>query len=322
MGKSPMDPADTAGNTNYRQLADRLGFSLLQRRITKQAGLWAKEVHQGKGIFTVERVVPLDQMIKLFLRITGLTDRGLRNFLDIQIITNVVRIEGLPSSFRGYRLLQLADLHLDLYPPLLDVILEKLAGVECDVVVLTGDYHNKIAENAETSLTLMGKLLQALKAPAYGILGNHDFIEKAAYLEAMGLHLLLNESVPLSRGAERIWLCGVDDPHYFKTEDLEKARAEVPKEETAILLSHSPETYALAEELSYALLLAGHTHGGQFCLPGGIPIVRNADVPSALIAGPWKWGRLRGYTSRGTGGCGVAARFNCPPEITLHILEG
>jgi len=317
-----MDPADTAGNTNYRQLADRLGFSLLQRRITKQAGLWAKEVHQGKGVFTVERVVPLDQMIKLFLLVTGLTGRGLRNFLDIQIITNVVRIEGLPSSFRGYRVLQLADLHLDLYPPLLDVILKKLEGVMCDVVVLTGDYHNKIAENAEVSLTLMGKLLQALKAPSYGILGNHDFIEKAAYLEAMGLNLLLNENVELSRGTERIWLCGVDDPHYFKTEDLDKARAGVPKEETAILLSHSPETYALAEELGYALLLAGHTHGGQFCLPGGIPIVRNADVPSALIAGPWKWGRLQGYTSRGTGGCGVAARFNCPPEITLHILEG
>lgn len=317
-----MEPSDAAGNTNYRQLANRLGYSLLRRRITKQAGLWAREVHQGKGIFHIERFVPVDRCIRTFLRYSGLAGVGLRNFLDIQIVSNEVRIPGLPAAFRGYRILQLADLHIDLHPPLLEVILAKLRQVECDLIVLTGDYHNKIAEKADTSLALMGRLIEAFKVPAYGILGNHDFIEKAAYLEAMGLRLLLNENAAISRGAERIWVCGVDDPHYFQTDDLEKAREGVPEDGVAVLLSHSPENYEMAEKLGYALLLAGHTHGGQFCLPGGIPIIRNARAPKELISGAWRVGRMQGYTSRGTGGCGVAARFFCPPEMTVHILQG
>ena len=317
-----MHPADAAGNTNYRQLANRLGYALLRRRITKQAGLWAREVHQGKGIFHIERFIPVDRCIRTFLKVTGLAGWGLRNFMDIQIVTNAVSVPALPTSFRGYRILQLADLHIDLHPPLLEVILEKLGRIECDLVVMTGDYHNKIAEKADTSLALMGRLIQALKVPAYGILGNHDFIEKAAYLEAKGLHLLLNENVEICRGNERIWVCGVDDPHYFQTDDLKKARSGIPDGEVAVLLSHSPENYLEARDLGYSLLLAGHTHGGQFCLPGGVPIIRNARAPKDLIAGAWRRGSLQGYTSRGTGGCGVAARFFCPPEMTIHVLEG
>lgn len=95
----------------------------------------------------------------------------------------------------------------------------------------------------------------------------------------------------------------------------------MPAGEPAILLSHSPETWREAAALKFDLLLAGHTHGGQLCLPGGMPLVRNAPVPRRLLAGPWTEGTLTGYTSRGTGACGVAARLFCPPEITLHTLR-
>jgi len=244
-----------------------------------------------------------------------------RSFLDIRIVENEVRLVGLPPAFEGFRLLQLADLHCDLDPAIVDTVLSRLHALAYDFAVLTGDYHNRVRDEHDISLEQMGRLIPHLKAPALAILGNHDFIEKVAYLEAAGLKVLLNETHPVEREGGRLWICGIDDPHFFHTHDLQAARRGVPAGEMAILLSHSPETYHEAEALGYRLLLAGHTHGGQLCLPGGFPILRNAPVPRAMLAGPWRFGRLAGYTSRGTGACGVAARLFCPPEITIHILK-
>ena len=57
------------------------------------------------------------------------------------------------------------------------------------------------------------------------------------------------------------------------------------------------------------------------CLPGGHALIVPCKIPKKFVAGRWTLGGLQGYTSRGTGACGVAARWNCPPEITLHILR-
>lgn len=312
---------EAAGHTDYRSLARRMGRDVLERRILKQAGLWAREVHQGEGILGIERVIPLHDLIVLTLKCTGVWWWGQRNYLDVRVVTNEVALKGLPRAFDGFRLLQLADLHCDLDERLIDVVIERLKGLDYDVTLLTGDYHNEIAQTHDRSLDLMGKLIPHLKTPRLAIMGNHDFIEKVAFLEAAGLTVLLNESVPVEKDGERLWFCGVDDPHFFGTHDLAKAREQVPPGEVAILLSHSPETYEEAARLGYPFMLSGHTHGGQICLPGGRAIIRNAPVPRRLLAGAWRHEGLQGYTSRGTGGCGVAARYFCPPEITIHVLR-
>ncbi|CAN5429858.1 metallophosphoesterase [soil metagenome] len=316
-----MDPSEAAGHTDYRALAARMGEDVLEHRILKQAGLWAAETHQGTGIFALEKIMPLDALIGLALKCSGLSGVGHRNFLNVRVVQNEVHLPGLPAAFEGFRLLQLADLHCDLDPALVDVVIPLLDGLDYDVALLTGDYHNKIAQDHDLSLGLMGRLIRHLRLPAYASLGNHDFIEKVAFLEAAGLTVLLNESVPLERNGSRLWICGVDDPHFFATHDLPKARQNIPPGEVTILLSHSPETYREADALGYSLMLSGHTHGGQFCLPGGFAIVKNAPIPRRLLVGPWREGHLRGYTSPGAGGCGVAARFFCPPEITVHTLR-
>lgn len=316
-----ISPSEAAGHTDYRALASRLGRQVLGRRIRKQAGIWAREVHQGRGIFKLEAILPLDALIGLALKVTGLAGPGRRNYLDVRVVENVVDVPGLPVPFDGFRLLQLTDLHCDLEPALIDVVIARLRGLLYDGVVLTGDYHNKIGTEPERSLELMGRLISHLLRPRAAVLGNHDFIEKVAFLEAAGIPVLLNEAVAWERGGARVWICGVDDPHFFGTHDLARARAGVPAGETAILLSHSPEVFQEAARLGYALMLSGHTHGGQLCLPGGLAPIKNAPIPRRLLAGPWREGTLAGYTSRGTGGCGVAARFFCPPEITLHVLK-
>jgi predicted MPP superfamily phosphohydrolase len=83
-------------------------------------------------------------------------------------------------------------------------------------------------------------------------------------------------------------------------------------------ISHTPEVYRQAADADFNLLLSGHTHGGQICLPGGIPITLNSVLPRSMGSGPWKYHDMIGYTSVGAGSSVVPVRFNCPPEITLH----
>jgi predicted MPP superfamily phosphohydrolase len=270
----------------------------------------------------MEHFLSLNACISGFLAACGMSAKGLENVMDVRVEENEVFLPGLPKPFEGFRLLQLADLHCDLDVRIMERIRDVMAGVSHDAVVLTGDYQNKVHLPFDQSLLEMRRLIRDLHPIRFAVLGNHDFLEMVAPLEAEGLPFLLNESLPLKHHDARLWICGIDDPHFFRTHDLQRARSEVPASEPAILLSHSPETFREAASLGYSLMLSGHTHGGQMCLPGGIPVYRNAPgCRREHLAGSWREGTMLGYTSRGSGTAGVAARFHCPPEITVHILK-
>ena len=68
-------------------------------------------------------------------------------------------------------------------------------------------------------------------------------------------------------------------------------------------------------------MLCGHTHGGQICLPGGVPILTDSDAPRAFARGAWNYRGMAGYTSVGCGSSIVDVRLNCLPEVTLHHLR-
>jgi predicted MPP superfamily phosphohydrolase len=100
-----------------------------------------------------------------------------------------------------------------------------------------------------------------------------------------------------------------------------KAGSGIPSNEFSILLSHTPEIYQQAAHADFSLLLSGHTHGGQICLPGRIPITLDSVLPRYMGSGFWTNRDTNGYTSVGVGCSIVPVRFNCPPEITLHFLQ-
>ena len=125
---------------------------------------------------------------------------------------------------------------------------------------------------------------------------------------------------PSSAAAASIYLAGVDDAHFYRADNIEKAAAEIPQGYVSVLLSHTPEIYRQAAHAGFDLMLSGHTHGGQICLPGGIPILLEADLPRAFAAGAWRHAGMAGYTSVGAGSSVVPVRFNNRPEITLHQL--
>lgn len=308
-------------NPDYAALEARVGRDILAERLLKQAGKTARLLHQGEGIFRLERFMPMDSIVSFALRISGLGRRARRNFLDVRLVRQEWALPNLPPAFEGFRLLQLADLHLDLEPALTPVIERVVRGVAHDAAVVTGDFRNETDGDYRSCLREVGRVIRALGPQRWGILGNHDFVEMVPSLEAAGLPILLNEVASIERDGQRLWIAGVDDPHFYKTHDLKKVRAEVPEDACVILLSHTPETYAAAGALGFDLQLSGHTHGGQLCLPGGIPVVLPCKIGRKFVRGPWRHENLQGYTSPGTGGCGVAARLNCPPEVTLHVLK-
>ena len=309
-------------DTDFEVLEKRIGRPHLAQRMSIQVNHVARVFGQGLGHLHVENLYGLFILLRFGLRVTGLYHRGQRNCLDVRTRRNRVLIPGLPRAFEGFRLLHLSDLHIDIHPQLPEVLSAIVREEEYDLCVMTGDFRTRTFGPFDQVLDGMSMLCENLKTPAYGILGNHDFIEMASGLESMGLQMLLNESARIEREGEAIYLAGIDDPHYYTVDNMEKAARDIPPKAVSILLSHTPEVYRKAAFCGFDLLLCGHTHAGQICLPGGIPVLLNASCPRAFCRSAWSYLDLQGYTSAGSGSSGVDVRFNCPPEVTIHELTG
>lgn len=307
--------------TDYAQLEKRLGHQHLSRRMNIQSHHVARLFGAGKTWFHIENIRTLHRTIRRILRILGLYRIGHRNTLDLRVEQNEVFFKDLPAAFNGYRILHISDTHIDGNPELLHVLQERALNLEYDICVFTGDLREGTFEDYATPAQQMIDLCLSLNAPTYAILGNHDAIEMVPLLEAGGLQLLLNERVTLTRDDHEIVLLGVDDPHYYETDNLEKAMDGLEDDPFCILLAHSPEISREAAYVGVDFYLCGHTHGGQICLPGGRPILANSRCPHDQRKGTWAYHDLQGYTSRGAGTSSVDVRFNCPPEITIHTLK-
>lgn len=315
-------------NHRYPNLTPEAAAVLEQRvgrlHLWQRQGIQREHVAQifgrGRNFFHIENWYSVHALMRMIMRLTGFYGRGRRNATDIRVNHNRVVLARLPAAFHGLRLLHLSDIHLDMDAEIFHAICERVRDLDYDLCVITGDIRARTYGDYEPALEAMARLRVHLRNPVYAVLGNHDFIEMVPGLESMEIHVLLNESVTIERKGETIHLAGVDDPHYYRADNLEKAAGDIPADATAILLAHSPEIYGHAAHAGFDLMLCGHTHGGQICLPGGIPVTYNANCPRALGNGAWRWEDLQGYTSAGAGTCVVPVRFNCPPEITVHQL--
>ena len=276
---------------------------------------------QGRGLFRFEHLWDLYGFIRGCLKVSGFWARAHRNYFNIQVVRNEVVLDRLPAAFDGYTILQLTDLHADLHSDFPAAVRRVIAPLEYDVMALTGDFRTCTFSDHSGATAATIELLNDVTAPRYAILGNHDSLAKVPAMEAAGIQFLLNESVEVRRGEDVLHLVGIDDPNFYKSHNFEHALQGVPVEACKVLLSHSPETYREAAQLGFDFLMAGHTHGGQICLPGGRVLLHDHTSPRHLLSGGWREGHLQGYTSRGTGATGLPARLNCMPEVTLHVLR-
>jgi uncharacterized protein len=302
------------------KLEQRLGRTHARQRLGIETDHEARIFGQGLNFFHIENWYSVHSLIRNALKLTGLYARGRRNAERIVVRHNEVRSKDLPPLFDGFTILHITDMHVDMNEGAMRRVIELAGGLSYDLCVLTGDYRGKTFGPIEATLDGMARVRAHLKEPVYGVLGNHDSIRMVPALEAMGIRMLVNECTTLVRGDQRIHLAGIDDAHYFRVDNIEKTASQIPDGEFSILLSHTPEIYRQAAHADFNLLLSGHTHGGQICLPGSIPVTLDSVLPRRMGAGAWRYGAMAGYTSVGAGSCVVPVRLNCPPEITLHYL--
>lgn len=303
------------------KLEQRLGRLHAKLRLGIEDDHEGRVFGQGLNFFHPENWYFSPTVIRGALKLSGLYGRARRNAENVQIRHHDMVMPELPPAFDGFTILQISDLHVDMNQGAMLRLAELLPELHYDLCVLTGDYRGKTFGPYDATIEGMARMRAHLDGPVYGVLGNHDTIRMVPALEAMGIRMLLNETEPLVRGAQRIHLAGIDDAHYYRVDNIEKAALQIPDDEFSILLSHTPEIYRQAAHADFDVLLSGHTHGGQICLPGAIPITLDATLPRRMGSGPWRYRRMVGYTSVGVGSCMVAVRLNCPPEITLHRLR-
>ena len=259
------------------------------------------------------------------LRPTPLDRRGRRNALAVRLVELELGFPHLPPAFDGYRILHLSDTHLDHFPELAPVARRLLSGLEVDMLALTGDVQGRYHAPVDRSATLLAYVLDGVRVlgSRVAVLGNHDPIAMADALEGQGYEVLINRSLDVERGGDRLHLTGVDDVNTFFTEAARAALMTPLTDPRAfrVALVHSAEMADYAAAAGYALYLCGHTHGGQICLPNGRPILTHLTRCRRLARGLWRWEGMTGYTSSGLGVSGPPLRFNCPGEATVITLR-
>ena len=234
-----------------------------------------------------------------------------------------VPVAGLPSGWRGARIVQLSDLHSGRHVTRqrLQSIARRAARLKPDILVVTGD----IVHNSPAFARQAAQALGEVKAPhgLYACLGNHDFwagadaVDRA--LQDAGVQVLRNRGVLLERAGDRLWLCGVDDP-WGGRPDLRAALGGRPEETATVLLSHQPNTWRRAQELGVELQLSGHTHGGQVALLWLHRSLSLARLITPFVAGLYRAGRSYLYVNRGAGSVMPMVRLGARPEVTELTL--
>jgi predicted MPP superfamily phosphohydrolase len=282
---------------------------MLRRSFLKQMGFGAAAA-AGAGLFYAWRIEPT----------------------WVEVVERDMPIPDLPSAFAGFKLVQLSDLHFgsdhnDGY--LLDCA-DRVNSYQPDLVVVTGDLvHNGRAECAERVCAMLSRLEAAEGVLA--ILGNHDYASmrpgearvdvahRVAHTirEASRAELLQNAHYPIRRGGAALHVVGLDE-FWSPRFDPGAAFANVPAGEPCVALIHNPDAFVEMLDCPAQWFLAGHTHGGQVCLPLiGPPLLPIQHREFA--AGHFVRKGKNLYVNKGLGWI-KRIRFNARPEITVFTL--
>ncbi len=236
-------------------------------------------------------------------------------------VTNVnLFFENLPEEKNGLKIAQISDLHYNKDAPIYEKTLKKLREINPDLIVITGDF---IGSKKNTKSVEYCKRIAELGIPVYAIMGNwdHNLLELSDFekkLEDAGIHLLVNSNKEIFKN---FFLAGTDDS-FTGYADLAETFSGIPQGAFAILLTHSPDIIYDAAKCKPALVLCGHTHGGQV----KIPFTKKAlYVPSIygsrFLEGLFKVNGVYMYVNRGIGNSHLRIRFMSVPEITVFTLR-
>lgn len=239
-------------------------------------------------------------------------------------------VPGLSPGFDGLRIAQLSDLHVGPHSSrrFLDRVVRATRDLSPDIVAVTGDLIDDRAED----VAVYGRVFGALEAPlgVFVIPGNHDVyagwdaVERGLRERELGT-VLVNEAHTIRRGIEEVVIVGTGDPaggwrgDSRAAPDIDRALADVPPNTTVIAFAHNPALWPSLASRGVALTLSGHTHWGQFALPGLGWSLASPFLEHAMGAHVREDALL--YISPGTGYWGIPFRIGARPEVTLVTLR-
>ncbi|MDI6703284.1 MAG: metallophosphoesterase [bacterium] len=235
---------------------------------------------------------------------------------NLEIVNLTLSIEGLPTTLSGLTIVHLSDLHMKRIGKRERKVVEIVNEIRPDLVVITGDY-----ESGKRITPRCMEFMNSLhsKNGIFGVLGNNDiYIQEIKRLK--GGRILVNEGVNLRINDTTFSIIGVDDP-YTNRDDLKKAMDCIEKKDFTLLLAHSPKIIKEAAKKGISLVLTGHTHGGQICLPFIGPIVTLLKHGKRYFSGLYKVDNTFLYVNKGLGVTILPFRTFCQPEITFITLK-
>jgi len=270
---------------------------------------------------------------------------------NIMMRTYTCRNSDIPESFKGYRIVQLTDIHSVRDAKQGELIYEKVVKEEPDIICITGDlvdsaYYGAHGVAGEVhTLQLLEKIVAL--APVYMVYGNHEMIlldnpdENAFKLavEKLGVKIINNKifKIYAENGEDYIRIAGVQDPStvyknfryaYIDTNGkrveamLDTVTTGVRNEEFLLLLSHRPEYMEMYDQYPVDAVLTGHAHGGQFRIPfvGGVYAPGQGFFPK-YTKGIYATDDMEMYVGTGIGNSTIPLRIFNPPEIVTVVLE-
>ena len=247
---------------------------------------------------------------------------------ELHTVEYTVPVEGLGERLEGYRIAQLSDVHLGSFYSLEDFreLLEKTAAEQPDVLVVTGDVFDNASMTMQAA-RLLDSYSDRFPQGIYYCRGNHEYLRGIPLLEIAlqdkRIHNLVNSNVLVLEDSRPLYIAGVDYPmqreqfDYLADAYTKKAMAGVPDNAVKILLAHHPNFIKNAAIYDTALVLSGHTHGGQLGLEG-MPLV---PPVFEYMRGWYSQGATRLYVHPGNGSW-FPFRLGCQPEIAIFTLRG
>ncbi len=254
---------------------------------------------------------------------------------SILVSNHSYKSDKLPQDFNGFKILHISDFHNKSFGKNQAYILNKIKGLSPDIIVITGDLVDRRRFDLDTSLIFVEGALSL--APIYYVPGNHeawsgkyDLVSRE--LKNLGVYVLENEKLQVTKGTSSIEILGLMDPGFHKSSYIDKADAFVPLKNSLallrddkvfqVLLSHRPELLDLYSEANIDIIFAGHAHGGQFRLPfiGGLVAPDQGFFPKYTEGSHIK-GNSTLYISRGLGNSIVPIRIFNRPELILLTFE-
>lgn len=242
-----------------------------------------------------------------------------------------LNIPGLPDGLEGLRVVHLTDPHARWWRRRQQRrAAAELRLLRADLAVLTGDFVDREGDE-QVGVQIMEEICDSLRCPlgVYGVFGNHDTPLARELMEKLPVRWLHNRCVQVE--GLPLEILGFDTgpsrrPDVLTALETLKPRgrngeARAENQNLRILLSHLPTYLPTASDLGVDLMFAGHTHGGQFRVPGWGPFFNSTDWPMALTSGVMRHRRTLCVVSRGMGEAGPPFRLFCPAHIPVCTLR-